>query len=178
MPLGIPFYIGHFVNCQMTSISGCSYIDSPLGIIKVSSTDRGVKAISFVESQEEPEVESGPPCHQQALEQLALYFQGRLKKFSLTLDPQGSDFQQKVWRELELIAWGETLSYGELSQRLGDPKAVRAVGHANSKNPIAIVIPCHRVIGSNGDLVGYAGGVFRKKWLLKHEGALKQLELF
>ncbi|MDH3710218.1 MAG: methylated-DNA--[protein]-cysteine S-methyltransferase [Cyclobacteriaceae bacterium] len=162
----------------MTSKSSCSYLDTPLGTIRVTSTDRGVKAISFVESREEPEMESGPPWHQQALEQLALYFQGQLKKFSLTLDPQGSDFQQKVWRELGHIAWGETLSYGELSQRLGDPKAVRAVGHANSKNPIAIVIPCHRVIGSNGDLVGYAGGLFRKKWLLKHEGALKQLELF
>ena len=102
-------------------------------------------------------------------EQLDAYFAGELESFELDLDPHGTPFQQRVWAELARIPYGETISYSELAHRLGDPKLVRAVGLANGRNPISIVIPCHRVIGADGSLVGYGGGLERKRWLLEHE---------
>ena len=102
-------------------------------------------------------------------EQLDAYFAGALDAFDLELDPHGTPFQQRVWKELVTIPYGETISYSELARRLGDPKLVRAVGLANGRNPISIVIPCHRVIGADGSLVGYGGGLERKRWLLDHE---------
>jgi methylated-DNA-[protein]-cysteine S-methyltransferase len=102
-------------------------------------------------------------------EQLDAYFAGELEDFDLTLAPHGTPFQMRVWDELTKIPFGETISYSELARRLGDPKLVRAVGLANGRNPISIVIPCHRVIGADGSLVGYGGGLERKKWLLEHE---------
>ena len=102
-------------------------------------------------------------------EQLDAYFAGELETFDLDLDPHGTPFQQRVWDELTRIPYGETISYSELAHRLGDPKLVRAVGLANGRNPISIVIPCHRVIGADGSLVGYGGGLERKRWLLEHE---------
>ena len=102
-------------------------------------------------------------------EQLDAYFAGALDAFDLELDPHGTPFQQRVWKELVTIPYGETISYSELARRLGDPKLVRAVGLANGRNPISIVIPCHRVIGADGSLVGYGGGLERKRWLLEHE---------
>ena len=101
--------------------------------------------------------------------QLDAYFAGDREDFDLALAPHGTPFQQRVWAELTRIPYGETMSYSEVAQRLGDPKLVRAVGLANGRNPISIVIPCHRVIGANGSLVGYGGGLERKKWLLEHE---------
>ena len=101
--------------------------------------------------------------------QLEDYFSGKNLKFDLALGQQGTDFQQKVWAELCNISEGKSISYHELSRRLGNVKAIRAAGTANGKNNIAIIVPCHRVIGSNGTLVGYAGGLWRKKWLLEHE---------
>jgi methylated-DNA-[protein]-cysteine S-methyltransferase len=101
--------------------------------------------------------------------QLAAYFAGELRDFDLALSPQGTDFQQRVWAELQRIAFGRTISYGELATRLGDAKASRAVGLANGRNPISIVVPCHRVIGANGSLTGYGGGLDNKRWLLDHE---------
>jgi methylated-DNA-[protein]-cysteine S-methyltransferase len=102
-------------------------------------------------------------------EQLDAYFAGELGAFDLDVDPQGTPFQRRVWDELRRIPFGETISYSELARRLGDPKLVRAVGVANGRNPISIVIPCHRVIGADGSLVGYGGGLERKRWLLEHE---------
>ncbi|MDD5307531.1 MAG: methylated-DNA--[protein]-cysteine S-methyltransferase [Deltaproteobacteria bacterium] len=109
----------------------------------------------------------------QAKKQLRLYFSGKLRTFDLPLDLRGTPFQLRVWRELCRIPYGETVSYGELARRIGSPKASRAVGMANNKNRIGIVVPCHRVIGADGDLTGYAGGLQLKEMLLKHEGALR-----
>jgi methylated-DNA-[protein]-cysteine S-methyltransferase len=105
-----------------------------------------------------------------AIHQLQEYFQGQRQAFSLPLAPPGTPFQQRVWQELQRIPFGTTLTYRELAQRLGMPQAARAVGHANGRNPLAIVIPCHRLIGSDGQLRGYAGGIALKQRLLQHEG--------
>lgn len=105
-----------------------------------------------------------------AREQLQAYFAGERQTFDLPLAPQGSSFQRGVWAELEKIPFGVTCSYGEIAKRLGQPRASRAVGLANGRNPISIVVPCHRVIGANGTLTGYGGGIERKRWLLRHEG--------
>jgi methylated-DNA-[protein]-cysteine S-methyltransferase len=110
--------------------------------------------------------------------QLNEYFEGSRKHFDLKLNPEGTDFQKKVWKQLEQIPYGKTLSYLELSEQLGNVKAIRAVANANGKNPLWIVVPCHRVIGSNGSLTGYAGGLHRKQWLLEHESPYKQQSLF
>jgi methylated-DNA-[protein]-cysteine S-methyltransferase len=115
---------------------------------------------------------------EETVKQLDRYFEGNLKKFELPLAPEGTEFQQKVWHELASIPFGETWSYLDLARKVGTDKHTRAVGLANGKNPIAIIIPCHRVIGNNGDLTGYAGGLHRKKWLLAHEAAYVQLSLF
>lgn len=114
-----------------------------------------------------------PDIHtESAKTQLREYFAGKRFAFSLDLNPSGSDFEHKVWNELQNIPGGSTTSYGKIAAKLNSPGGAQAVGHANSKNPIAIVIPCHRVIASDNKLTGYAGGLHRKEWLLKHEGAL------
>ena len=100
------------------------------------------------------------------------YFRKQRKVFELPLKPEGTDFQKKVWQALTQVPYGKTSTYKEIAERTGDLKAVRAVGGANRKNPIAIIIPCHRIIGSDNHLTGYAGGLWRKEWLLRHEGAL------
>lgn len=107
------------------------------------------------------------------VEEIEAFFEGRLLQFSVPVAQKGSDFQQGVWAELLKIPFGETISYLELSKRIGDVKAIRAVGTTNGKNQIAIIVPCHRVIGSNGTLTGYAGGLWRKQWLLEHEMKIK-----
>ncbi|MDX1672165.1 MAG: methylated-DNA--[protein]-cysteine S-methyltransferase [Balneolaceae bacterium] len=107
-----------------------------------------------------------------ASDQLTAYFTGHRRKFDLPLDPDGTGFQRRVWSALQQIPYGSTVTYRQLSERLGDPQALRAVGKANGSNPIPVIIPCHRVIGADNRLVGYSGGIERKKWLLKHEGAL------
>jgi methylated-DNA-[protein]-cysteine S-methyltransferase len=122
--------------------------------------------------------ESIPEHFQEAVSQLNEYFDGLRKTFTFTLNPKGTDFQQKVWQALLEIPYGKTMSYLELSKKLGDVKAIRAVAAANGKNPIWIVVPCHRVIGSDGSLTGYAGGLWRKQWLLEHENPVKQESLF
>jgi methylated-DNA-[protein]-cysteine S-methyltransferase len=104
--------------------------------------------------------------------QLERYFAGKLEIFDLPLDLRGTPFQQSVWKELSTIPYGTTISYRELADRLGNPRAVRAVGGANGRNPVSIIVPCHRVVGADGDLVGYGGGIDRKRWLLGHERAL------
>src|ERR1041385_2848806 len=119
------------------------------------------------------------PVIELCISELAEYFSGRRKFFSFEMNLLGSEFQVKVWNELLNIPYGKTMSYQELAIRIGDIKSIRAVGLANGQNPIAIVVPCHRVIGKSGDLVGYGGGLDRKIWLLQHEGAMqKQLSIF
>jgi methylated-DNA-[protein]-cysteine S-methyltransferase len=169
-----------FVNyfSAMQEIFQC-YMFSPVGWIEIKSTDAVILAISFREKEsDEPNMEH--PLLREAVNQLQLYFDGRLKHFDLPLQPEGTAFQQTVWKWLQEIEYGKTISYLQLSRQVGDEKAIRAVGSANGKNPLGIVIPCHRVIGSDGSLVGYAGKVWRKKWLLEHENAIvsKQLQLF
>ena len=113
-----------------------------------------------------------------AIQQLESYFEGTRTSFDLKLAPEGTEFQKKVWRQLLEIPYGKTTSYQQMANKLGDPNVIRAAASANGKNPIAIVIPCHRVIGSDGSLTGYAGGLHRKKWLLEHESPAKQQSLF
>ena len=108
----------------------------------------------------------------EAQHQLQEYFEGRLRQFTLPVAPAGTPFQQRVWQELQKVPWGTTTTYGKIAKRIGQPTAVRAVGSANGRNPVAIVIPCHRVIGSDGSLTGYAGGLATKRRLLQLEGAL------
>jgi methylated-DNA-[protein]-cysteine S-methyltransferase len=112
-------------------------------------------------------------CH--AVDQLDRYFRGELTEFDLEIDPEGTAFEKRVWNELRRIPFGSTTTYGEIAARLGDLNATRAVGTANASNPIAIVIPCHRVIGADGELTGYAGGLHRKRWLLAHEAGQQNL---
>jgi methylated-DNA-[protein]-cysteine S-methyltransferase len=152
-----------------------TYYKSPLGLLRVGGTDTYISEISFVDHLEPSEYSGaslvGPvtPIVIQCIEQLIQYFQGQRRVFEFPVYQEGSEFQQRVWNELMAIPFGKTISYLEQSRRLGDTKAIRASAAANGKNNIAIVVPCHRVIGSKRDLVGYAGGLWRKKWLLDHE---------
>ncbi|WDE11554.1 methylated-DNA--[protein]-cysteine S-methyltransferase [Thalassomonas haliotis] len=144
------------------------YVDTPLGEMEIQATDAGVAQVIFCGLQKQPEnpSEITRSCRQQ----LAEYFAGQRTAFDLPLDPKGTVFQKSVWGCLQDIPFGGSLSYGEIADMLNNPKAVRAVGGANGRNPLTIIVPCHRVIGANGTLTGYAGGVERKLWLLKHEG--------
>jgi methylated-DNA-[protein]-cysteine S-methyltransferase len=137
-------------------------------ILKIETDDVSVKAISFVKNIEEnsPDV---PPILKDAVIQLEKYLLGKLQEFELILNPDGTDFQKKVWNTLLTIPYGATCSYADMANSLGDPKVIRAAASANGKNPIAIVIPCHRVIGTNGNLTGYAGGLDNKRLLLDLE---------
>lgn len=148
------------------------YYPSPIGILKIEATDSGIVAVNFVSSQDE--AESVNTITQHCQQQLQEYFLGERKAFNLPLHPKGTAFQQRVWAELQNIPFGKVASYLEMAKRLGDEKVIRAAAAANGKNPIAILIPCHRVIGTNGDLVGYAGGLDKKKLLLQHEGVLSK----
>ena len=144
-----------------------SSFKSPLGILIIKSDGQYVTEISFSECELQEQNDCGILL--KCKEQLEDYFSGKSIEFDLPLNPKGTEFQQKVWAELQRILYGETITYIELAVRLGDAKAVRAVGTANGRNPIAIVIPCHRVIGAGNKLTGYAGGIWRKKILLELE---------
>ena len=150
-----------------------TYYQSPLGLLRISGTETYISEISFIDHLEEASRNTShaqlSPIILQCLEQLIEYFQGQRRIFELPVFQEGTPFQQKVWNELMSIPYGKTLSYLELSRRMGDVNAIRAAASANGKNKIAIVVPCHRVIGSKRDLVGYSGGLWRKKWLLDHE---------
>lgn len=153
-----------------------AFINSPLGIIKIQGDENGISIISVLS---EGELSTKIPKElQEAVSQLQEYFEGKRKDFDFKLNPKGTNFQQKVWQELINIPYGKTMSYMDLSKKLGDVKAIRAVASANGKNPLWIVIPCHRVIGTDGSLTGYAGGLWRKKWLLEHETPSHQQSLF
>ncbi|MCL5245461.1 methylated-DNA--[protein]-cysteine S-methyltransferase [Cellulophaga sp. 20_2_10] len=153
-----------------------AYIKTPLGIAKIEGDENGLSVISVLDDAEITEVI--PEVLEDAVYQLQEYFSGERAIFSIELNPEGTDFQKKVWKGLLEIPYGKTCSYLELSKVLGDPKAIRAVAAANGKNPLWIIVPCHRVIGSDGSLTGYAGGLHRKKWLLEHESPAKQTSLF
>jgi methylated-DNA-[protein]-cysteine S-methyltransferase len=142
-------------------------LSSPLGTVLIEASEAGVTAIRFKELESRPEKTNAHT--QKAATQLTEYFAGKRKNFSLPLDPKGTAFQKSVWQSLLKVGFGETASYSDIANDLGNPKAVRAVGAANGKNPISIVVPCHRVIGKDGSLTGYAGGMTRKAALLALE---------
>jgi methylated-DNA-[protein]-cysteine S-methyltransferase len=153
-------------------------LDTPVGPLGLYFTDRGLSALAFgAGSVPPPESEAPPPAVtsfiNQAKQALAAYFAGVPTDFaSLPLAPRGTPFQLRVWQELRRIPRGQVISYKELAQRIGNPKASRAVGQANAVNPLPLIIPCHRVIKADGTLGGYSSGVDRKSWLLRHEGAM------
>lgn len=153
-----------------------AYIKTPLGITKILGDENGISVISV--SDEGEISDTIPVVLQEAVWQLNDYFEGKRIDFTFKLNPSGTDFQQKVWKGLLEIPFGKTISYLELSKQLGDVKAIRAVASANGKNPLWIVVPCHRVVGTDGSLTGYAGGLWRKKWLLEHENPSIQQSLF
>lgn len=153
-----------------------TYLQTAIGPLKIVGSDAGIQEVVFAENL--PETTEIPECLQAATHQLKAYFEGSRNHFELPLNPQGTAFQKKVWRVLENIPFGQTVSYQDIANTLGDPKVIRAAASANGKNPIAIIIPCHRVIGSDGSLTGYAGGLHRKQWLLEHESPYKQQRLF
>ena len=153
---------------------------SPLGLLTVLASDDGVHAIAFEGSQTEQAKINLPravnhPIINAAAEQLAMYFSGTLNVFDLPLGLRGTDFQKRVWKLLLEIPFGETRTYGNIARALGNAGASQAVGAANGKNPVAIVVPCHRVIGASGHLTGYAGGMDKKKFLLTHEGVIQPM---
>ena len=150
-----------------------AYIPSPLGILEITGSHGSVFSVSFMD---EPVKETAVPRSlKDCAVQLEEYFTGKRKQFDLKLLPNGTTFQRHVWDELLLIPYRKTISYLQLARQLGDEKSIRAVAAANGKNPIGIIIPCHRVIGSNNDLVGYAGGLWRKQWLLEFESGQQTL---
>lgn len=151
-------------------------INTPLGIAEIRGDEEGLQSIQVSDSF--PSTTEVPSELKEVSIQLQEYFKGERQDFNLKLNLQGTDFQKKVWEALQHIPFGSTVSYLQLSRSLGDEKAIRAVAAANGKNPAWIVIPCHRVIGSDGSLTGYAGGLPRKKWLLDHENPPKQQSLF
>ncbi|GLC29891.1 methylated-DNA--[protein]-cysteine S-methyltransferase [Clostridium omnivorum] len=147
-----------------------AYYNSPIGIIEIKGTEEGILSILFEEEIENNEgtvyvSEVVKDC----LKQLDEYFTGRRKEFNVNYIFEGTDFQKKVWNALTSIPFGRTATYKDIAEAVGSPKAVRAVGSTNSKNLVSIIVPCHRVIGTNGKLTGYAGGLWRKEWLLNHE---------
>jgi methylated-DNA-[protein]-cysteine S-methyltransferase len=161
----------------MTTPQHIAYYRSPIGTLEVTGTEAGIVAIRFLDAPPAvlPEVH---PALETCIQQLDEYFRGQRREFTFPLDLTGTDFQQRVWHVLLNIPFGVTRSYLEVAEALGDRNAVRAVGLANGQNPIAVVVPCHRVIGSDGSLTGYGGGLWRKEWLLQHEGRPTQQRLF
>jgi methylated-DNA-[protein]-cysteine S-methyltransferase len=158
-----------------TAAQAARILDSPVGPLYLAATDAGLTHLLFVaKMQPRPRVVAGTgeAAHvlAEAERQLSDYFAGRRRRFDLPLAPSGTDFQMATWRALRKVPFGKTISYGELARRLGSPRAVRAIGAANGANPIAIIVPCHRVIGKDGSLTGYGGGLETKRRLLALEG--------
>ncbi len=152
-------------------------LNCPIGTLRIEGDENGIASASFLKTEEFVSKEI-PNVLLDAITQLEKYFNGKLTDFKLKLNPHGTEFQKRVWNELMAIPYSKTISYQELANRLKDPLVIRAAAAANGKNPIAVIIPCHRVIGSDGSLTGYAGGLHRKKWLLEHENPVKQQSLF
>ncbi|MFY8003439.1 MAG: methylated-DNA--[protein]-cysteine S-methyltransferase [Chitinophagaceae bacterium] len=148
-----------------------TYYESPVGLLKIAGTDLCITELSFVDDREQ--LVHGQPGISDVLhhctEQLIEYFQGRRKQFDIPVHQDGTEFQQKVWNKLLEIPFGKTISYMDLAKKMGDPKCIRAAAATNGKNKIAIIVPCHRVIGTDKSLTGFSGGLWRKRWLLQHE---------
>lgn len=164
-------------------MSRYTVVDSPLGPITVTGDERGLTGVALQNGAKQPRavdhLREDRALFQSAIEQLRAYFAGELRQFELTVHTAGAtDFQQRVWRALQTIPFGQTASYRDIAEQIGAPRAVRAVGAANGKNPIAIVVPCHRVIGADGSLTGYAAGLDNKRWLLAHEARRAGRDLF
>ena len=158
-------------------MEGRAYYRSPVGDLLIESVEDKITTVNFLKTSKLEETLT--PVIEQCIQELDEYFFEGRKFFNVELKLSGSEFQNKVWNELLNIPYGNTISYEALAIRVGDINSIRAVGLANGQNPIAIIVPCHRVIGKNGDLVGYGGGLDNKTWLLQHEGAFsEQLKLF
>ena len=158
-------------------MTGRLYYESPVGDLIVESEHEKIITVNFRKDTRQPEQHT--PAVEQCIVELDEYFFAGRKFFTIDVELRGTEFQKRVWNELLDIPYGSTISYEALAIRIGNIKTIRAVGLANGQNPIAIIVPCHRVIGKNGDLVGYGGGLENKEWLLHHEGALlRQLSLF
>ena len=153
-------------NNQATS---SIYFRSPIGPLEITGTKKYLTGIRFAREMGKDATTRLPALFKNAYTQLDEYFLGRRKRFSLPLALKGTEFQQTVWHELETVPFGQTVAYSDIARAIGRPKACRAVGGANNKNPIPIIIPCHRIIGANGSLTGYGSGMWRKTWLLNHE---------
>ncbi len=149
-----------------------AYVETTIGTLEVTSNEDAIISLSFRDQRKLPESVVKPPVLNSCLEQLDQYFRKTRVNFSLHLAPEGTPFEQRVWEALLTIPHGRTATYRDIAAAVGNPRAVRAVGRANGRNPIPIIIPCHRIIGSNGKLTGYGGGLWRKEWLLRHEGSL------
>lgn len=149
---------------------------SPIGIIEITGTDKAIRSILFSEKSRVtmPLTEDSPQVLKDCQQQLEEYFQGQRIDFTFACESAGTEFQQRVWTALTDVPYAETVSYGAIAKAVGSEKAVRAVGNANSKNKLSIVVPCHRIIGANGKLTGYAGTLPRKEWLLRHEKACNE----
>jgi methylated-DNA-[protein]-cysteine S-methyltransferase len=147
--------------------NGIAYYSSPTGLIKVCSNGQGISALDFVNEKYEQCISD--KITDNAIKQLAEYFEGKRKEFDLPVYIEGTEFQLRVWEMLTKVKYGETASYKDMAKLVDNEKTSRAIGGANNKNPVGIILPCHRVIGSNGKLVGYAGGLDKKQWLLEHE---------
>ncbi len=148
---------------------------SPIGDLKIVANTIGIVSVEFLEEPKPRAILLKTPANRHlksVLQEFDLYFSGSLTSFKTPLAATGTPFQMSVWDELERLSSGSTIHYGAIAERIGNPKASRAVGLANNRNPLPILVPCHRVVGKNGSLVGYAGNLWRKEWLLKHEGAL------
>jgi methylated-DNA-[protein]-cysteine S-methyltransferase len=157
-------------------------LPSPIGVLALAADDTGLRQIRFEQERHAAPIDGdylpAPERFVDVRAQLLAYFAGELTRFDLPLSPQGTPFQLLVWQALRAIEYGRTESYGELARRIGDARATRAVGAANGRNPLPIVIPCHRVIGSDGSLTGFGGGIERKRFLLDLEGGQRQAGLF
>lgn len=150
-------------------------LDTPIGVLRLAATETGLCAVLFPNQELTLPSATGTPAARAHVDRsrhaLERYFAGRLRQFSgLTLAPHGTPFQTSVWMALRAIPFGETRSYGDIARGIGRPKAVRAVGLANGRNPLPIIVPCHRVVGADGTLTGFGGGLSTKSWLLAHEG--------
>ncbi|WP_114784105.1 methylated-DNA--[protein]-cysteine S-methyltransferase [Botryobacter ruber] len=165
----------------MTATVSTTCFHSPIGYLIITGSDKGLHSLTFSDEPVLSDTTGLPAPLAACVQQLSEYFAGSRKVFDLPLAPAGTPFQLQVWAQLQSIPFGKTASYLDVAKGLSAEKAIRAVGAANGKNPLCLLVPCHRVIGSDGSLTGYSGGLWRKKWLLQHEGFLspqQQLTLF
>jgi len=155
-------------NAGLPAGAALAYYKSPIGVIEVAGTERGVLSLDFADGAK-AHAGRAVPVLAECLNEIDEYFRGRRKVFALALDLRGTDFQKAVWRELLKVPFGKMTTYGAIARAVGNGQAMRAVGGANHRNPVSIIVPCHRVVGADGSLTGYGGGLWRKEWLLAHE---------